>query len=43
MSQGKTDEEIQQVCRNVCDQRGINYDEALQRFRSMSTQFGINL
>lgn len=42
MTQGRTPEEIQQVCRNICEQRGINYDEALNQFHGMCSQFGIN-
>ena len=42
MTKGKSGEEIQQVCRNICEQRGINYDDALNQFKSISSQFGIN-
>lgn len=42
MSQGKSPNEIQQVCKNICEQRGIDYNAALQQFQSMSSQFGIN-
>lgn len=42
MTKGKTPEEIEQVCRNVCEQKGINYDEAFQQFQRLGSQFGIN-
>jgi hypothetical protein len=43
MSEGKSPEQIQQVCRNLCDQMGVNYNDALNQFQSMSAQFGIKL
>lgn len=42
MSNNKSPEQIQQVCRNICEQRGLNYDQMLQQFQSMASQFGIN-
>lgn len=42
MSNGRSPEQIQQVCRNICEQRGLNYDQMLQQFQSMASQFGIN-
>lgn len=37
MTQGKSDDEIKQVINNVCQQRGINVDQALGMFKQ---QFG---
>lgn len=37
MAAGKTSEELQQVAKNLCSEKGINYDEAMYAFRQ---QFG---
>ena len=37
MSQGTTEQELQQICKNLCQQRGLNLDEAMAQFKS---QFG---
>jgi hypothetical protein len=34
MSYGKSAEEIQQIARNICNQRGVDYDAALTEFKS---------
>lgn len=34
MSKGKSPQEVEQVIRNLCQQRGIDYDSALQQFQS---------
>ena len=39
MAKGKSEEELKQVCKNLCQQRGINIDEAAAQFKS---QFGGN-
>lgn len=33
MCQGKSVPEIQQMARNICAQKGVDYDEALKEFR----------
>lgn len=38
MAQGKTDEQIKQICENLCQQKGINFSEALKNFRNMMGQ-----
>lgn len=35
MAAGKTPEEIQQIAKNLCQQRGINLDEAYKQFKQM--------
>lgn len=35
MAQGKTNEELQQVARNLCQQRGIDIDAAWNQFQQM--------
>lgn len=37
MAQGKSPDELKQVCENICRQRGINFDDALQQFQSQGT------
>lgn len=43
MSKGKSPQEVEQVCKNLCNQLGIDYSQALQQFNQMGSQFGINL
>lgn len=35
MAQGKSPAEIQQIAQNLCQQRGIDMNAAMQQFRSM--------
>lgn len=37
MAEGKTPEQLQQVAQNLCQQKGIDMNQALQQFQS---QFG---
>lgn len=37
MADGKSPEEIQQICKNLCQQRGIDLDQAIDQFKN---QFG---
>lgn len=37
MADGKSPEEIQQICKNLCQQRGIDLDQAIGQFKN---QFG---
>lgn len=37
MAAGKSPQEIQQICQNLCQQRGIDLEQALSQFKS---QFG---
>lgn len=34
MTQGKSPSEIKQICQNICNQRGIDFDAALTQFQS---------
>lgn len=36
MSKGKSPQEIEQVIRNLCQQRGVDYDSALQQFQTQT-------
>lgn len=38
MAAGKSEKELEQVAKNLCEQRGINIDQAMERFKK---QFGI--
>lgn len=33
MAAGRTPQELEQVARNLCQQKGLNYDEALAQFK----------
>lgn len=36
MSQGKSPDQLKDVCKNLCEQQGINFDDAFNQFQ---TQF----
>ncbi len=38
MGQGKSDAEIEKIARNICEQKGIRYDDAVQMFNQMFGQ-----
>lgn len=35
MAQGKSPEELQQTVRNLCEQKGINFDQTIQQMSNM--------
>ena len=35
MANGKTPRELEQVARNICEQKGISYDDAYKAFSQM--------
>lgn len=35
MASGKTDSELEQIARNICATKGIDFDEALKQFKEM--------
>ena len=35
MAQGKSEQEIMMIARNVCKEKGIDFDTALSNFQSM--------
>lgn len=37
MADGKSPEEIQHICKNLCQQKGIDLDQAIDQFKN---QFG---
>lgn len=39
MAKGKTPQEMEQLCRNLCQQKGIDFDQLKQ----MANQFGMKL
>lgn len=41
MASGKDEKQLEQTARNLCQQRGIDYDEALKQFNSLSSQFNM--
>ena len=34
MAKGKSSEELKQTCKNICKQKGINFDDAWNQFQS---------
>ena len=38
MAAGKSEKELEQIAKNLCEQRGINIDQAMEQFKK---QFGI--
>lgn len=38
MADGKSEKELEQIAKNLCEQRGINIDRAMEQFKK---QFGI--
>lgn len=38
MAKGKSPQEIEQIAINLCKQRGLNFDEALQQFKQLYSQ-----
>ena len=41
MAQGKSEAEIIQIARNICREKGINFDEAYSIFQSQYNQKGM--
>lgn len=39
MTQGKNEQEIIMIARNVCNEKGIDFDSALSNFKSMMKGF----
>lgn len=35
MANGKTQQELEQVAKNICEQKGISYDDAFRTFSQM--------
>lgn len=40
MAQGKSEAEVRQIAQNLCQQRGIDINQAWQQFQSMFGGFG---
>ena len=38
MANGKSEQELEQIAKNLCQQRGINLDEAKNQFAQMFNQ-----
>lgn len=39
MAQGKSEQEIMMIAKNVCQEKGIDFDSALSNFKSMMKGF----
>lgn len=35
MTNGKSEDQVLQICKNICAQKGVNLDEALEMFNTM--------
>lgn len=35
MSQGKNAQELEQIARNICNSKGISFEDALQQFKQL--------
>jgi hypothetical protein len=36
MAQGKTQQQLEQTCRNLCQQQGVDFDQFMQTFSRFS-------
>lgn len=41
MANGKSEDEVIQIAKNLCQQRGIDFDQAVNQFNQMAQQFGL--
>lgn len=41
MAQGKSPAEMEAICKNVCRQKGLDFDAALKQFQSQAHMFGL--
>lgn len=41
MANGKSDTELQQIAQNLCKEKGIDFNAALQQFRQISSMFNL--
>lgn len=39
MAQGRNPQELEQIARNICKERGINFDQALSQFKQQKEFF----
>ncbi len=39
MANGKSDTELEQIARNICKEKGIDYSQALTTFKQFSSMF----
>lgn len=42
MANGKSEQELEQIAKNLCQQRGINLDDAIKQFQQVQSQFTVN-
>lgn len=42
MASGKSEQELEQIAKNLCQQRGINLDDAIKQFQQVQSQFTVN-
>ena len=39
MAEGKSPEQLQQIAKNICQEKGIDYEQAMRQFQSFSQMF----
>lgn len=39
MAEGKSPEQLQQIAKNICQEKGIDYEQAMRQFQSFSKMF----
>ena len=39
MANGKSSEQLEQIAKNICKEKGINYEQAMRQFQSFSQMF----
>ena len=39
MANGKSSEQLEQIAKNICKEKGIDYEQAMSRFQSFSQMF----
>lgn len=39
MANGKSPEQLEQIAKNICKEKGINYEQAMSQFQSFSQMF----
>ena len=39
MANGKSSEQLEQIAKNICKEKGIDYEQAMRQFQSFSQMF----
>lgn len=41
MAKGKSDTELEQIAKNICKEKGIDYSQAISTFKQFSSMFNL--